>query len=131
MQFLLEENRDMPFDAMPELPAEARIIDAALEILGLEGKNWVQGQLGNKEAGYCVMGAIRLARRRLNLKGDKTVKLLGRAIEEHYFLAEDDPNPYGQLIQAWNDCPDRTFTEVKIFMLKTRRAVVKQSAQIE
>ena len=57
------------------------------------GKNWNQGQMGNKEFGDCAMGAMRLARRRLKLKGDKTVELLGKAIEEHYFFAEDGPNP--------------------------------------
>ena len=84
----------MPFDAMPELPAEARIIDAALEILGLKGKNWVQGQLGNKETGYCVMGAIRRARRRLNLKGDKTVKLSGKGLESIIFLLAMAHSPW-------------------------------------
>lgn len=74
----------MPFDATPELPAEARIIDIALEILGENGEQWNQGQLGNRTIGYCIKGAIKLARQRLKLKGDKTISLIGHILEADF-----------------------------------------------
>ncbi len=67
-----------------------------------------------------MIGAIRLARRRLKLQGDKTTKLIGRIIEKDFRLFAEERNAYSQLIQGYNDQPGRTFTEVKIIMRKAR-----------
>jgi hypothetical protein len=74
----------MPFDATPELPIEARIIDKALDILGPNGEKWLQGKLADKHGNHCMLGAIRLARRRLKTKGDSTEDHLLRVLQRDF-----------------------------------------------
>jgi hypothetical protein len=116
----------MPFDGTNCLPVEARIIDAALEILGQKGERWIQGQFADDNGGHCMVGAIRLARRRLKLKDDETTQLIGKIIEADFKLFGQEPSPYGQLIQGYNDQPNRTFTEVKIVMRKARHDAIAE-----
>jgi hypothetical protein len=119
----------MPFDGITYLPVEARIIDAALDILGQKGGRWIQGQFADT-GGHCLAGAIRLARRRLKLKGDRTTELIGRIIEKDFKLFGEPRSAYSQLIQGYNDQPGRTFTEVKIIMRKALHDAIKRQREL-
>ena len=112
----------MPFDATEHAaldidPVEARVIDEALRILGPNGEKWITGSETDKQHNHCMIGAIRLARRRLKVKGDSTVRLIHNALHRegqppsipHFndlhpisptlvFLVSDDPG--GTTLQA-------------------------------
>jgi hypothetical protein len=120
----------MPFDGITYLPVEARIMDAALDILGQKGERWIQGEFADDSGGHCMVGAIRLARRRLKPQGDKTTKLLGQIIEKDYKLFGNGRSAYSQLIQGYNDQPGRTFTEVKIIMRKALHDAIKRQREL-
>ena len=68
----------MPFDSFDELPVEARIIDEALKQFR-DGEGWTNAR---KIAGKhrCMRGYLCLARKALNVTGDRTDCLIQYAI---------------------------------------------------
>ena len=115
----------MPFDGTRELPAEARIIDKALEILGPNGEHWTQGSLRDDD-GYCMRGAIHSARRRLHIKGDKTEDLVFDQMRDEYGeLIERMPQK--KLIEDFNDAPWRVFSAIRSVMMNARQDAVERS----
>jgi hypothetical protein len=94
-----------------EPPVEARIIDEALKILGPNGERWIQGREADKQHNHCMVGAIRLARRRLKVKGDKTERLILNV------LYRDGNTGRLQFIEGFNDKLGRRFDHVRETLL--------------
>jgi hypothetical protein len=114
----------MPFDAIPELPVEVRILDKALEILGPNGEHWAQGTLHDNGT-YCMRGAIHSARRRLHIRGDKTEDLVFNQMRDEYGqLVERMPQK--RLIEDFNDAPRRVFSTIRSIMMNARHAKIMQ-----
>jgi hypothetical protein len=106
----------MPFDAATAIPAEVRIIDKALELLGPNGEHWTKGIANDGEGNRCIVGAVRSARRMLRLKGDNTTKIiltaLGVSRSPYYRPVEH--------IEDFND-GDREFDEIAALLVHARR----------
>jgi hypothetical protein len=97
-----------PADALHcEPPIEARIIDEALKILGPYGERWIQGREADKQHNHCMIGAIKLARRRLKVKGDNTERLMVNA------LYRDNGQEQPQFIDGFNDQSGQSFNRVR------------------
>jgi hypothetical protein len=90
-----------------EPPIEARIIDEALEILGPNGEKWIQGREADQRHNHCMIGAIKLARRRLKVKGDDTERLMLNA------LYRDNGQERVQFIERFNDQSGQSFNRVR------------------
>jgi hypothetical protein len=90
-----------------EPPIEARIIDEALKILGPNGQKWIQGREADQQHNHCMIGAIKLARRRLKVKGDATERLVLNV------LYRDNGLGQLQFIERFNDKPGRSFNHVR------------------
>jgi hypothetical protein len=75
------------------LPIEARIIDEALKILGPNGERWIQGREADKKRNHCMIGAVKLARRRLKMKGDDTEHLIRNALRRDGNCGGSTPIP--------------------------------------
>lgn len=109
----------MPFDANSERanpvrhpdpardapPIEARIIDEALKILGPNGERWIKGYEADGKRNHCMIGAIKLARRRLKVKRDDTERFILNAI-----FRDDNAESF---IETFNDAPGRCFDHVR------------------
>ena len=132
----------MPFDGTADRPAavrtfgtppcappvEARIIDEALEILGPNGERWIQGSETDCDHNHCMIGAIKLARRRLGVKGDKTVRLINNEIQRYRAASEDRWRKESGVVD-FNDRPDRTFEQVRETFLLARREALSRAAR--
>jgi len=94
-----------------EPPIEARIIDEALKILGPNGEKWIQGREADKQHNHCMIGAIKLARRRLKVKGDDTERLMLNA------LYRDNGHGRLQFIEGFNDQSGQSFNRVRETLL--------------
>jgi hypothetical protein len=119
---LTQKARDeMPFDGNAERsapvrlpdaphcePIEARIIDEALKILGPNGEKWIKGHEADKQHNHCMIGAIKLARRRLRVKGDHTARLVIKEIRRNHRFDWPDVS-----IIDFNDKPGRSFDQVR------------------
>jgi hypothetical protein len=124
----------MPFDGnaersapvrLPDVPQcdppiEARIIDEALRILGPNGEKWIQGREADQRHNHCMIGAIKLARRRLKAKGDDTERLILRV------LHRDGSSGRLPVIQGFNDKTGRSFNHVReTFLLAKCEALMR------
>ena len=103
----------MPFDAATAIPAEVRIIDKALELLGPNGEHWTKGIANDGEGNRCIVGAVRSARRMLRLKGDKTTAFILTAVP--------DRRPGHPVIEDFNDDRHRKFGEVAAVLTHARK----------
>src|ERR1700739_3767922 len=65
-----------------ELPCAARVIDEVLRILGPKGENWIQGSIKDGKGSYCLMGAIDLARERLNVSNGDAIRFVRDALRK-------------------------------------------------
>jgi hypothetical protein len=93
-------------------PIEARVIDEALKILGPSGEKWIKGREADKQHNHCIIGAIKLARRRLKVEEDGTKRLV---LDEVY------RNSGHYSIETFNDNPGRRFNSVREVMLLAKR----------
>jgi hypothetical protein len=89
-------------------PIEVRVIDEALKILGPDGEKWIKGYETDKQHNHCMIGAIKLARRRLKVKDDFTKHFVEQALRRGRHIS---------YIPAFNDDPDRHFDHVREVML--------------
>jgi hypothetical protein len=116
----------MPFDSAPELPAEVRLIDEALRILGLEGQYWIKLKWhdGNK---HCLEGALQIATRKLHAYASErnTVRLIVRSI---MFLCGQRHGTDRRPIIDFNDHLRTTFDEVRMALLVARNDAVEAHA---
>jgi hypothetical protein len=69
----------VPFDNAPELPAETRVIDEMIGILGPNGENWIKGDgsLSNK---FCLLHAMNIASSNLGCRSYETELRIVEAI---------------------------------------------------
>lgn len=104
----------MPFDAATAIPAEVRIIDKALELLGPNGEHWTKGIANDREGNRCIVGALRSARRMLRLKGDKTTAFILTAVR-------DRRPEHPLIIEYFNDDRHRKFDEVAAVLTHARK----------
>ena len=93
-------------------PIEARVIDEALKILGPNGEKWIKGREADKQRNHCLIGAIKLARRRHKAEKDGTKRLV---LEEVHRSSGDFS------IETFNDNPGRRFNSVRKVMLLAKR----------
>jgi hypothetical protein len=105
----------MPFDGRQPC-LEIQIIDKALEVLGPNGEHWIQGEVNDSHGNRCIVGAVRTARRKLRLKGDRTITLILTA------LCASRSNIYSPLefIENFNDQPGRKFDEIAGLLVHAR-----------
>jgi hypothetical protein len=89
-------------------PIEVRVIDEALKILGLDGEKWIKGYETDKQHNHCMIGAIKLARRRLKVKNDLTKHFVEQVLRRDQHIS---------YIPAFNDDPGRRFDHVREVML--------------
>jgi hypothetical protein len=87
---------------------EVRVIDEALKILGPDGEKWIKGHETDKQHNHCMIGAIKLARRRLKVKEDLTKHFVEHALRRGRHIPH---------IPAFNDDPCRRFDHVREVML--------------
>ena len=100
-----EEKRNAVDDSDP---IEVRVIDEALKILGTDGEKWIKGHEADKQHNHCMIGAIKLARRRLKVKDDLTKHFVEHALRRAGHISH---------IPAFNDDPCRSFDHVREVML--------------
>ena len=93
-------------------PIEVRVIDEALKILGPDGEKWIKGYETDKQHNHCMIGAIKLARRRLKVKDDLTKHFVEHALRCAGHISH---------IPAFNDDPCRSFDHVREVMLLAKR----------
>jgi hypothetical protein len=105
----------MPFDG-GNLPAEVRVIDKALELLGPNGEHWTQGISNDRRGNRCITGAIRSARYQLGVKGDKTIRLLIKVINWPWWPQNM------HLIEEYNDAHE--FADVISLLLHVRAMAI-------
>ena len=89
-------------------PIEVRVIDEALKILGPDGEKWIKGYETDKQHNHCMIGAIKLARRRLKVKDDLTTHFVEQALRRDRHITH---------IPSFNDDPCRRFDHVREVML--------------
>jgi hypothetical protein len=89
-------------------PVEARVIDEALKILGLNGEKWIKGREADQQHNHCMIGAIKLARRRLKARGDTTKELVLKVLHREGQISH---------IPTFNDQGYRRFDQVREIML--------------
>jgi hypothetical protein len=89
-------------------PIEVRVIDEALKILGPNGEKWIKDYETDKQHNHCMIGAIKLARRRLKVKNDLTKHFVEQALRRDQHIS---------YIPAFNDDPCRRFDHVREVML--------------
>ena len=99
-------------------PIEVRVIDEALKILGPDGEKWIKGRETDRQHNHCMIGAIKLARRRLKVKNDLTNDFVEQA------LRRDRHIPH---IPSFNDDPCRRFDQVRQVMLLAKCEAISQS----
>ena len=75
-----------------------------------------------------MIGAIKLARRRLGVKGDKTVRLINNEIQRYRAASEDRWRKESGVVD-FNDRPDRTFEQVRETFLLARREALSRAAR--
>jgi hypothetical protein len=105
----------MPFDGRQPC-LEIQIIDKALEVLGRNGEFWIQHRNSDYRGGRCIMGAVMYARRKLNIKGDRTEALL---LKTTYGAPRGRIKTY-LLIEAWNDDDRRKFDQIAAALVQAR-----------
>ena len=89
-------------------PIEVRVIDEALKILGPNGEKWIKDYETDKQHNHCMIGAIKLARRKLKVKNDLTKHFVEQALRRDQHIS---------YIPAFNDDPCRRFDHVREVML--------------
>jgi hypothetical protein len=73
------EDSAVPFDSFDDLPIEAQIIDEAMRQLGSDFERWAESRkVGGPHR--CMRGALNLARKALNVTGDRTDSLIQFAV---------------------------------------------------
>ena len=92
-------------------PIEARVIDEALKILGPNGEKWIKGREADQQHNHCIIGAIKLAQRRLKVENDGT---------KRFILDEVYRNSRHFSIETFNDTPGRRFNSVREIMLRAK-----------
>jgi len=105
-----------------EPPVEARIIDEALKILGPNGEKWIQGSEADSAHNHCMIGAIKLARRRLRVKGDHTARLVIKEIRRDHRFDWSNVS-----IIEFNDRPRRSFDQVRETFLLAKCEVLSRA----
>jgi hypothetical protein len=101
-------NLDAPHNP---LPIEARIIDEALKILGPNGERWIQGREADNKRNHCMIGAVKLARRRLKVTGDDTERLIRNVLRHDGNCGGSTP------VEVFNDRAVRSFSHVRETLL--------------
>jgi len=107
----------MPFDGL-SVNQDMLVIDKMLEIFGPNGEHWIQGFEYRPGRKWCLVGALKSARRRLRSRDDGAGKFIVYAI----WHADDTAIKRRMSIEDWNDQKDRTFDEIKA-MLSFARTV--------
>jgi hypothetical protein len=84
------------------------VIDEALKILGPDGEKWIKGREADRQHNHCMIGAIKLARRRLKVKDDLTTDFVEQTLRRDHHIPH---------IPSFNDDPCRRFDHVRQVML--------------
>jgi hypothetical protein len=98
----------MPFDGL-SVNQDMLVIDKMLEIFGPNGEHWIKGFEYHPGRSWCLVGALKSARRRLRSRDDDAGKFIVYAI----WHADDTAIKRRMSIEDWNDQTDRTFDEIK------------------
>jgi hypothetical protein len=110
----------MPFDAPVELPVTIRVIDEMLDIFGAQGEHWLQGKQADRKGNRCMIGALKLARRRIKARDDSTDRLIINAIRQVGGVKQYLQIPLFDPIVSFNDTRGRTFDNVRQVLLRAR-----------
>src|SRR5689334_7297960 len=122
----------MPFDAPVELPVAVRVIDEMLDIFGSHGEHWLQGREADRKGNRCMIGALKLARRRIKACDDSTERLIISAIQQftgvkwQFQLLFHPTDP----IIRFNDTRGRTFVDVRQVLLRARAHALRAPSTI-
>ena len=98
----------MPFDGLG-VNQDMLVIDKMLEIFGPNGERWIQGVEYHPGRSWCLVGALKSARRRLRSRDDEAGKFIVYAI----WHADNTAIKRRMSIEEWNDQSGRTFDEIK------------------
>jgi hypothetical protein len=119
-KFSSESSRKAGCQNPDELPSAARVIDEALRILGPHGEQWIKGSEDDTKGNYCIMGAIDLAREKLNVRNADALRFVRDAIRKeegrsHAFIAR------------FNDGDLTTFVNVRRILLLAKCDAINEA----
>jgi hypothetical protein len=105
----------MPFDGV-SVNQGMLVIDKMLEIFGPNGEHWIQGSEYNHGRKWCLVGALKSARRRPRSRDDDAGKFIVYAL----WHVDNTALKRRMSLEDWNDQRGRTFDEIKGMLLFAR-----------
>jgi hypothetical protein len=112
----------MPFDGGLSVNQDILVIDKMLEIFGPNGEHWIQGFQYDRRRKWCLVGALKSARRRLRSRDDNAGAFIVYAV----WHVDNTAIKRRMSLEGWNDQPGRTFSQIREALTQAKEMALRR-----